>query len=161
MQSDENTTAKPAAKKPKINFAWILTIIFIALIARILLTKPAQHINWTEDYAAGFKQAQKQKKPVLLIFWKEGPAYCEDAMKDTYASDTVIKFVEENFVTIFIDTNKQPEIAKKHNVDYYPLQVVTLSPDDAPIREIRGYDPPVQFIGYLTEALEKIEANSK
>jgi thioredoxin-related protein len=148
-------------KKTKFNFAWLLVILFAVLVANIFLKKPAVTIAWTEDHDAGFKQAKEQGKPVLLIFWKPGHDMCKGAMRETYTNPKVIEFVEKNYITIFVDETKQPDLFKRYKVDYYPLQLVLFSPDDTPIKEIRGFDPPQLFIQKLTDAMQKIESENK
>jgi hypothetical protein len=44
--------------------------------------------------------------------------------RDVYSKPDVKKYVEANFVPILIDVDKQPEIAKRYNVTYYPTHYV-------------------------------------
>jgi len=145
-------TRKPAPKK-KSNFKWILMLVFAALIIRPFFKAKAPEVAW-QDYETGIKLAQQQNKPILLAFYKAGTRFCRDMWADTYANKNAIKFIEDNFVPIFVDVDKQPDIAKEYNVSYYPTHFIKTPDNKKIIKTRRGYDTPAQFKPFLLEGLE-------
>lgn len=101
--------------------------------------------------------ARKQNKPVLLTFYKQFTRMSTDAFNDTYKNPDVKKFVEQNFIPILIDVDKQPEIAKRYNINYYPTHYVKRPDSDDIVGSRLGYDPPSLFIKELKLLLQKTE----
>jgi hypothetical protein len=108
---------------------WIIILVFIPslLFAYTLLKKyykgePTDW--WVKDYNAGIALAKRQNKPALLCFFKQGTRYSSDMWQNVYSKPEVKKYVEANFVPILIDVDKQPEIAERYNVTYYPTHYV-------------------------------------
>ena len=151
--------SKPAAKK-KSNFKWILLIVFIALIAKVILAPKEPEVAWL-DYESGIKIAKEQDKPILIAFYKAGNRFCNDMWGDTYAKQTSINFIEQNFVPIFVDVDKEPNVAKEYDVSYYPTHFIKTPDNKETIKTRRGYDTPGQFKPFLLEGLEKMERKPK
>ena len=118
----------PADKKQS-PMLWIIILVVIPslLFAFALLKKyykgdPADW--WGKDYNAGITLAKQQNKPALLCFFKQGTRFSSDMWQDVYSKPEVKKYVLANFIPILIDVDKQPEIAKRYNVTYYPTHYV-------------------------------------
>ena len=65
------------------------------------------------------------------------------------------KYVEANFVPIFIDVDKQPAIAEQYNVGYYPSHYVKLPDSEEVFGPRVGHDPPALFIKELKKLLDR------
>lgn len=152
-------SGKPAPKK-KSNFKWILLIVFVAMMAKIILAPKAPEVQWL-DYESGVKLAKQQGKPILIAFYKAGYRFCTDMWADTYANEPSIKFIEDNFIPILIDGDKQPGLAKEYDVTYYPTHFIKTSDNKEIIKTKRGYDTPGQFKPFLLESLEKMNRKPK
>jgi hypothetical protein len=146
----------PAAEKKRSGGRWILLLVFLVFIATVFLTQHKGTINWVEDYEAGMKLAKQRKKPVLLTFYKLHTRFCSDMSQNTYNDSDVIEYVESNFVPVFIDVDKEPEIAKLYNVDYYPTHYIKQPDSNELIGPHLGYDVPSVFIQKLEDLLVKM-----
>ena len=146
--------------KKKNNFKWILLIVFIALIARTLITSKTPEVAWL-DYASGVKLAKEQDKPILIAFYKANTRMCTDMWSDTYAHESTINFIEQNFVPIFVDVDKEPALAKEYDIGYYPTHFIKTPDNKDVIKTRRGYDTPGQFRPILIGALEKMGRQPK
>jgi len=122
QQMPENVL--PAAEKKKSRGLWILFFVFFVFAAIIFLTQRGDTIDWVEDYEAGIKLAKQQNKPVLLAFYKQENSYYFEVMQNTYNNPDVIEYVEANFIPILIYADKQPEIAKRYNINDYPTHYI-------------------------------------
>lgn len=134
---------------------WVIFLVFAVFVGIVFLTQRKETIDWVKDYQAGIKLATEQNKPILLTFFKQNIGYCTYMEQNTYNNAAVKKYVESNFIPIFIDVDKQPAIAKQYEVGYYPSHYVKL-PDSEEIFGPRvGYDPPSLFIRQLKKLLAK------
>jgi hypothetical protein len=119
-------TSSPAGKNRSRRSLWIVILVFTVFVVIVFLTEnkgnPADW--WQKDYRTGIELAKQQNKPALLCFFKHGTRFSSDMWQDVYSKPEVKKYVEANFVPILIDVDKQPEIAKRYNVTYYPTHYV-------------------------------------
>lgn len=116
----------PDGKKQSHRSLWIIILVFTIFVVIVFLTEnkgnPADW--WQKDYRTGIELAKQQNKPALICFFKQGTRFTSDMWQDVYSKPEVKKYVEANFVPILIDVDKQPEIAKRYNVTYYPTHYV-------------------------------------
>ena len=140
---------------------WILFLVFFVFVAIVFLTQHGDTIDWVEDYEAGIKLAKQQNKPVLLAFYKLHTRFCSDMSQNTYNNPDVIEYVEASFIPILIDVDKQPEIAKRYHVDYYPTHYIRQPDNDELFGPRVGYDPPALFIRELKNLLKKMELSGE
>ena len=155
QQMSEND---PSAGKKRSRALWILFFVFFVFVASVFLTQHRDTIDWIEDYEAGIKLAKQQNKPILLAFYKLHTRFCSDMSQNTYNNPDVIDYVEANFIPILIDVDKQPEIAKRYNVNYYPTHYIKPHDSNELIGPQVGYDVPSVFIHKLKELLKKMPA---
>ncbi|MBN1393091.1 MAG: DUF255 domain-containing protein [Sedimentisphaerales bacterium] len=115
-----------AAGKKKSRALWIVILVFTIFVVAVFLTENKGDPTdwWVKDYQTGIELAKRQNKPALLCFFKEGTRFSSDMWQEVYSKPEVRKYVEANFVPILIDVDKQPEIAKRFNIDYYPTHYV-------------------------------------
>ncbi len=76
-------------------------------------------IQW-EPFKTGMSEAQKAGKPVFLHFYAVWCAYCAKMEKESFQNDTIIDFLNENFVSIRVNVDKQPDVAQNYNVFALP-----------------------------------------
>ena len=155
----ENVPAR--CKKKTSRSLWILFLVFFAFVASVFLFQHKGTINWVEDYAVGIELAKEQDKPVLLAFYKLHSRFCSDMSQNTYNNPEVIKYVEANFVPVLIDVDKQPEIARRYNINYYPTHYIKHPRSDAIVGPHIGYDMPAAFIRKLEDLLKKMNLPDK
>ena len=116
--------APPSAGKKQSRALWIIILVFIIFVAIVFLTEYREPIAWIEDYHTGIELAKQQNKPALLCFFKQHTHYSSQMWQNVYNKPSVKEYVEANFVPILIDVDKQPEIARRYNVTYYPTHYV-------------------------------------
>ena len=151
---------RPPQKKPHRSL-WVLFLVFFVFVTVVFLTQHKESINWIEDYDAGIELAKKQNKPVLLAFYKLHTRFSSDTFQNTYNNPDVKKYVEENFVPILIDVDKQPEIAGRYGVNYYPAHFVKWPDSNDLFGPRLGYDPPGLFISEMKNLLDKLQSSNK
>ncbi len=128
--------------------------VFIIYATIVFLSQNRDSINWVEDYQSGLKLAREQNKPALLAFYKANARFCWEMTQNTYNNPDVKKYVEENFIPILIDVDKQPEIAKHYSINYYPTHYLKYPDSNKLIGPQMGFEHPGKFIQTLKGFLE-------
>jgi hypothetical protein len=148
-------TASPAGKKQSRSL-WIIILVFAIFVVAVLLTENKEDPTswWNKDYYAGIELAKQQKKPALICFFKQGTRFSSDMWQEVYNKSKVKKYVLANFVPILVDVDKQPEIAKRYNITYYPTHYVEY-PDTNQV------DGPFQGSYRLFEFIKKARNSTK
>jgi hypothetical protein len=125
--STDQTSKKnpPSADKKQSKALWIVILVFAIFVVSVflnqyLIKKP---IDW-KDYNTGIELAKQQNKPALLCFFKQFTHLSSSMWQNVYNRPDVQKYVEANFVPILIDVDKEPEIARRYNVTYYPTHYI-------------------------------------
>ncbi len=116
--------APPSAGKKQSRALWIIIPIFIIFVAIVFLTEYREPIAWIEDYHTGIELAKQQNKPALLCFFKQHTHFSSQMWQGVYNKPSVKEYIEANFIPILIDVDKQPKIASRYNVTYYPTHYV-------------------------------------
>lgn len=157
------TETKPGntGTEKKSRLPLVLALIFVGVVTIVFLTHRENSINWIEDYQAGVKLAKQQNKPILLAFYKSQTSFCTLMTENTYSNPEVIKYIEDNFIPVFIDVDKQPKLAKQYNIGYYPTHYVKYPDSNKLVGPQMGYDMPAQFIKILRDYLKKAQPGIK
>lgn len=160
IQQESDNIARPSGKKHH-RALWLLFLVFFAFVAITFFARDTDTIDWVKDYKVGIELAKQQNKPVLLAFYKLHTRFCSDMSQNTYNNPEVIAYVEANFVPILIDVDKQPEIAERYHIGYYPTHYIKPPDSDELIGPHVGYDEPPVFIQKLKDLLKQMESPAK
>jgi hypothetical protein len=154
-------SAPAAGGEKKSRALWAVLLVFLGFVLIVFLTEREDMISWVEDYDAGIKLAKQQNKPVLLAFYKLNTRFSTDTLENTYTDPKVIKYVEANFIPVLIDVDKQPKIAERYEVSYYPTHYIKRPDSDKLFGPMLGYDPPAVFIEKLKGLFEEMKASGR
>lgn len=99
-------------------------------------------------------------KPVFLYFTANWCSWCKKMQKETYTDPKVIRYLEENFVAVKIDTGKLPSLARKYNAKSLPT-LWFLDSQGKGLTSINGFVGPDKFLRVLqyiaTKSYEELE----
>jgi thiol:disulfide interchange protein DsbD len=99
-------------------------------------------------------QAQKERKPIVLDFFAEWCAPCQRMEKTTFIDDRV-KALLGRCVFLRIDTDKQPEISRRMNVEGLP-DIRFVTPDGKVVKQLRNYQDAEAFVEDLGRFLQSL-----
>ena len=86
-----------------------------------LTSSAASHdsILW-RDYTPGMSLAQKEGKSIFLYFHADWCGYCRKLKNETFKDDRVKAYLNDNFVSISVDTDKRQKLAQEWGVRGLP-----------------------------------------
>ena len=117
---------------------------FCFTLAAPCLAAP-EAINWRNDIRSAAREAQSNRKPLLLEFSTDWCGYCKKMDRETFSDVNVARHVESCFVPVKIDGESHRELADRLAVRSFPTTVI-LSPEEHTIvARIKGFRTPKQF----------------
>jgi thioredoxin-related protein len=94
-------------------------------------------ITWV-GYNEGLAQARDFNKPVFIHFTAPWCKWCKKMKNETYTDPKVVRFMDENFVAVMVDTEKLPSLARKYAVESLPT-LWFLDSQASGLTSIEGY----------------------
>lgn len=109
-------------------------------------------IAWSTNYQTGLQQAKQENKAVLVVFSASWCPPCSEMKKTTYKDSDVKQLVESKFVPIYLDSDKEPALAEKFNLQGIPAYYV-LKSDGSQVKSFVGYRDAADFSAVLKDSL--------
>ncbi|MCF8026495.1 MAG: DUF255 domain-containing protein [Desulfobacteraceae bacterium] len=134
-------------------------IVYILLSAVIgwgvLLPGPAAiagstDIHWY-SYDSGIKQIKKSDKKGYLHFYTDWCSYCKMMKQKTFSDQEVVAYLNANFVSIRVNAEKEPKVARKYGANQFPFNWFVDQQAER-IANQPGFIPPetmVQILQYI------------
>ena len=121
--------------------------------------KELKSITWM-----GFNEAQAKgrdfDKPVFVHFTAPWCKWCKKMQRETYTDPKVIRFMDENYFAVMVDTEKLPSLAGKYQVESLPTLWFLDSRGKA-LTNIQGFVGPDKLLRVLeyvsTKAYEEVD----
>ena len=131
---------------------------FGALFVVLALGQSAQAgetIRWRTDYNSARREANEKGLPLFLDFGTEDCYHCRRLEATTFRDPTVAALLNERFVPLKIDANREPALAQALRIQAYPTMVLAAT-DGKILGVLEGY----LEAGRLTEHLQRAMAAS-
>lgn len=117
----------------------------------------ADKINWNEWSNDTFKQAKEQNKLILLSISAVWCHWCHVMDETTFSYEPVIKFINDNFIPVRVDSDMRPDINRRYNMGGWPT--VAILKHDGSFLAGGTYIPPERFLEFLKEINELYKNN--
>jgi thioredoxin-related protein len=98
----------------------------------------AQEINWRTDYNKARQEAAEKNRPLMLDFGYPGCAFCVKLDNTTFRDPAIVALLNERFVPLKIDIEKEDQLAKALRLDHFPSLVIA-APDGKILATEEGY----------------------
>lgn len=130
-----------------------LTLLLLACSSSVFAANPfsAKKVEWHDSLQEAHKQAKAENKPMLVVFDATWCTYCKKLEKETLNSPEIVKYINETFVPVHLDVDKEKKVAEILEVKGLPCTVV-LSPNADLLGRIKGYQTPGPFYQKLAAA---------
>jgi thioredoxin-related protein len=126
-----------------------LLIIFCLSIGFRGDTSAVEVIKW-HSYEEGLVVSKVEKKKVFLHFYADWCVYCGKMAKETFQNPAVISYLNNNFIPIRVDTDKEPGTAGQYGVTGLPSTWFLTEMGEA-IGTVPGFIPPDTLLSMLKE----------
>ena len=120
----------------------ILLIVFTALVLPAMAGASA--IDW-KSYKTGMDEAQSAEKKIFVHFRTDWCTYCRKMDATTFKDETVVDYLNENFIPILVDGDKQKKVAVDYGVKGYPTNWF-LTETEERISSLPGYVDAKRFL---------------
>ncbi len=158
----ENNTRKKT--KTKSGGGWIIILIALAVIITIALKEGSVKVQWINDYTEGITKAKIDQKPTLIVITSKNIKFvddCEKILTATYGSLTIAKSVNNTYVPILLDEEKNKELVIKFNLKSFPALIIQ-NPESGEFAVIaQNYITHQVFPGRTKQALKHIMEKTK
>jgi thioredoxin-related protein len=111
----------------------------------------AEGIKWY-TYDEGMALGKNEKKTVFFYFYADWCPYCRKMEKETFQNPSVVSFINENFIAIRVNADKEKKIASNYGVIGLPTSWFSEGNGDK-IGNLPGYIPPERFLSMLKKIL--------
>lgn len=92
-------------------------------------------ISWFEDHDAGLDKAMQENKPVVLVLYADWCQWSQRLLNETL-EDPSIKMLEDKFIWIKINSDKNQEIKELYNQEGFPFIAIM----DSKLQILDKYD---------------------
>ena len=82
-------------------------------------------VRWIRDLKQGTEAARESGRPILIDFWADWCEPCKKMDAEVYGDPAIGAAVQKKFVTVRINFDMQPELARAYRVEALPHLVVT------------------------------------
>lgn len=96
--------------------AGLCAAIFLFAAAPVL----AAEINWQSSYGEALAVSKSENKPIMVIFTADWCVFCKKLENQTFTNSQIVREINNNFVAVKINKDKETEIANDFNVGGIP-----------------------------------------
>lgn len=128
---------------------YAILIAFCLSIGFFGETTAAETIQW-RSYEEGLAVGKAEKKKVFLHFYAVWCVYCRKMAKETFQNPAVVTYLNNNFISVRVDTDKEPDTALKYGVTGLPSTWFLTRMGEAILR-VPGFIPPDALLTMLKE----------
>ncbi len=129
--------------------SWALLIAFCLSMGFFSDTSAVETINW-HSYEEALVLSKAEKKKVFLHFYADWCGFCGKMAKETFQNPAIVSYLNNNFIPVRVDTDRDPATAMKYGVTGLPSTWFLTEMGEA-IGTIPGFIPPDTLLAMLKE----------
>jgi thioredoxin-like negative regulator of GroEL len=138
----------------KIKNVGLMVLITCGLVLGLLHTPVlAKDIAW-QNLEKGLERSKSENKKIYLHFYANWCGACRIMENKTFKDPTVIAYINQNFIPIKVNADREIEAAQLFRVRALPDNWF-IAEDGKPIGHQPGYITPVQLKGLLKKVLDE------
>jgi thioredoxin-like negative regulator of GroEL len=111
-----------------------------------------ESVQWRTDYNAARREATEKGLPLFLDFGTEECYHCRRLDQTTFRDPAIVKLLNERFVPLRVDANREPALAQALRIQAYPTLVLA-GHDGKILGTVEGYLESPRLSDHLQRAL--------
>lgn len=136
---------------------WIRPRTLTLLMGGLLVWLGTAHggdptIQWRKDYNAARREAIEKGKPLFLDFGTEECYHCRRLDQLTFRDAHVVQMLNENFVPLKIDANREPALTQALRIQAYPTMILAGN-DGKILGVLEGFHDSTKLSEHLVRAV--------
>jgi thioredoxin-like negative regulator of GroEL len=137
--------------------AWLLagSCLLTACCLPATAQEAAGEVKWRTDYLAARREAQEKGRPLVIDFGTEHCYWCKRLDATTFHDPTVLRVMNDNFIPLRIDAEKESGLAQALRIQSYPTIIIAAA-DGKIIATQEGYLDAGRFHEKLQQALASV-----
>ena len=116
-------------------------------------TAKSKAIRWRKNYTEALQEAARTSRPLLIDFEADWCGWCKKLDRETFGNGDVIRLVEQFFIPIRIDTDREPKLSEKFEVKGLPT-ILLLGPNEKELQRLSGFRPAGKFLSELRQTIK-------
>jgi len=105
--------------------------------------------GWTTDYESAVNNSKRSQRPMLLDFGATWCGPCKKLEATTLKDKEVAYTIQNGFIAVKIDVDRQPQLADKWNVKGYPT-LIMVAPNGTEIARRSGFVEAPALLQWIT-----------
>ncbi len=126
----------------------------VRLISMTSAGAKAQEVQWRHDYAAARREAKERQRPLVVDFGTSNCFWCKKLDVSTLRDPAIVKRLNEQFIPVKIDAERQPGLAQSLGIHSYPT-LVFVAPDGRILGRHEGFVEAAHFGQQLSRVLKE------
>ncbi|MCX9012330.1 MAG: thioredoxin family protein [Candidatus Methanoperedens sp.] len=114
-------------------------------------------VTFSTDLQPALETAKTQGKPLFVYVRSEYCGWCKKFEEETFTNQSAIKTLNENFILVSIDVNKQKNETRNFRVHGTPAEIF-LDSNGIEIKRIPGYTDTQTFLNVINQIAKQKEA---
>ncbi len=143
----------------RINFRKYGAALLLCMAALGNQTSFGAIAHWQTDFNRAKKQAIAESKPLVAMFTASWCGPCRRMKSTTLVDRAVRQLLNSHFVTVMVDTDRNPGLTRQYNITGMPT-VVIIDPTTGKSDRVRGYQGRSQFLSFLNSHKRQLQLAS-
>jgi thioredoxin-related protein len=129
-----------------------VTVALVSVALLWIARAPAQEPQWRHDYNAARREAREKNRPLILDFGTADCLWCKKLDASTFRDPAVVQLLNERFVPLKIDADKDAPLAKTLGISSFPT-LLFATPEGKILGIHEGFVEAAAFTQKLQRAL--------
>jgi len=114
-------------------------------------------INWNEYNQKSFDLAEKENKPVFMLITAVWCHWCHVYRDKTLHKPEVYEYINENFISVFVDADKRQDLTRQYLAGGWPSTVI-FAPNGVEVNRINGMIQKGDLLDHLQKVVSHFES---
>jgi thioredoxin-related protein len=132
----------------------VIAFASLATFAAPLSSLSAQEVRFAHDYAVARRDAIEKHRPIVVVLGTENCSWCRKLESTTLRDASVVQALNDRFVVVHIEADRDPSIANALGVSGYPT-IVFATPEGKILGKHEGFVDAARFRQQLDRAVRE------